>query len=167
LTHKDLLSQGGTVGREATPLCIQIAKKSLLSEKRRLDPAVRIGHSVAFARASLKASWKLRLQSIQQTVRGVAIRKNQRGHPQTANDRTLRELVAVFHHFRPYYAREYLCLYDSLALVEFLAHNHLFPLWVFGVKTEPFSAHCWVQECDFVLNDSVEYVCGFTPIMAV
>jgi hypothetical protein len=63
--------------------------------------------------------------------------------------------------------RKHVCLYDSLALVEFLAHYRLFPQWVFGVMAEPFAAHCWVQQDDRVLNDSVDYVRGFTPIMVV
>lgn len=39
--------------------------------------------------------------------------------------------------------------------------------WVFGVRTWPFLAHCWVQIDDQVIGDSLERVRGFTPIMAV
>jgi hypothetical protein len=67
---------------------------------------------------------------------------------------------------RPYYARAYLCRFDSLALIEFLFGHGCLPQWVFGVKCEPFAAHCWVQDDNYVLNDSVEYVQRFTPIMA-
>lgn len=72
-----------------------------------------------------------------------------------------------FQYLRPYYIRKYLCLYDSLALLEFLAHYRIFPQWVFGVTGQPFNAHCWIQESDCVLNDTLEHVRGFTPIMAV
>jgi hypothetical protein len=75
--------------------------------------------------------------------------------------------TAAFHALRQYYPREYLCLFDSLALVEFLARYDVFPHWVFAVKMEPFGAHCWVQDGSVVLNDTVEYVREFTPIMVI
>ena len=34
-------------------------------------------------------------------------------------------------------------------------------------QASPFSAHCWVQQGDVVLNDTIENVRPFTPIMAV
>jgi hypothetical protein len=59
------------------------------------------------------------------------------------------------------------CLYDSLALLEFLARYRIYPDWVFGVQTRPFAAHCWVQQGDIVFNDTVEHVTGYSPIMIV
>jgi hypothetical protein len=35
------------------------------------------------------------------------------------------------------------------------------------VKASPFGAHCWLQEGDLILNDSVERVGAYTPIMIV
>jgi hypothetical protein len=104
---------------------------------------------------------------MQQTVESVQLRNQRRVVSQVPDDKALRELVAIFHHLRAYYVRKYLCLFDSLALIEFLARYRHFPQWVFGVTAEPFNAHCWVQEQDCVLNDTVEYVRGFTPIMAI
>ena len=58
-------------------------------------------------------------------------------------------------------------LYDSLALLEYLARYGIYADWVFGVQTRPFAAHCWVQHGDIVFNDTVEHVSGYTPIMVV
>lgn len=59
------------------------------------------------------------------------------------------------------------CLTSSLAALDvglsLGADAHL----VFGVYPSPFSAHSWLQAGDTVLNDRVEYVRTFTPIMAV
>ena len=63
--------------------------------------------------------------------------------------------------------RSYLCLFDSLALIHFLARFRVFPDWVFGVTADPFEAHCWVQTGGVVLNDTVERVSAFTPIMSI
>jgi hypothetical protein len=59
------------------------------------------------------------------------------------------------------------CLHDSLTLLRFLAAEKLYPSWVVGVRTRPFAAHSWVQSGDLVLNDTHEYVRGFTPILVV
>jgi hypothetical protein len=77
----------------------------------------------------------------------------------------LSDLVHTFLSLRPLYPREYLCLFDSLCLVHFLAQFGHFPQWIFGVKLEPFGAHCWVQSGDVVLNDTVEVIGQYTPIL--
>jgi hypothetical protein len=38
---------------------------------------------------------------------------------------------------------------------------------VFGVREAPFTAHCWVQDGAVVLNDHLENVDLYTPIMTV
>lgn len=54
----------------------------------------------------------------------------------------------------------------------FMLHHHLHSAgidarWVFGVRTWPFLAHCWVQVGDCVVGDTLERTQAFTPIMAV
>ena len=76
-------------------------------------------------------------------------------------------LVSVFDRLRWFYPRSYLCLFDALALIHFLARFHVYPDWVFGVNADPFEAHCWVQAGGIVLNDTVERVSAFTTLMSV
>ena len=76
-------------------------------------------------------------------------------------------LVSVFEGWRAYYSRSYVCLFDSVCLLNFLARYGFFPSLVFGVIAEPFQAHCWLQEGDLVLNDTVERVTAYAPIMRV
>ncbi|MEO1020428.1 MAG: lasso peptide biosynthesis B2 protein, partial [Pseudomonadota bacterium] len=63
--------------------------------------------------------------------------------------------------------RPYLCLFDSLALLYFLARYEVFPQWVFAVQLKPFRAHCWVQSNSLVVNDVVANVRHYTPIMSI
>lgn len=58
------------------------------------------------------------------------------------------------------------CLLDSLALDRTLARKGLGATLVFGVCPTPFSAHCWLQTKDLILNDSFDHVSRFTPIYA-
>ncbi len=75
--------------------------------------------------------------------------------------------LGTFHSLRPRFPRDYLCLFDSLAMLEFLARRKAYPSWIFGIQLGPFQAHCWLQFDDVVLNDSVEHVRRYTPIMVV
>jgi len=59
------------------------------------------------------------------------------------------------------------CLLDSLSLLRFLARRGLHTHLIFGVSTDPFAAHCWLQTDDLVLNDSVGNVMAHTPIRTV
>lgn len=59
------------------------------------------------------------------------------------------------------------CLFDSLTLINFLAYFGIFPQWIFGVRSDPFAAHCWVQQDGMVFNDSIEHVIRYKPIMVV
>lgn len=56
------------------------------------------------------------------------------------------------------------CLLDSIAMAHFLRKRRLLPDLVIGVTSDPFSAHCWVQTGDMVLNDTVGNVRIYTPI---
>ncbi len=58
------------------------------------------------------------------------------------------------------------CLPDSLALLDHLGRHGRSASIVFGVTGVPFHAHCWVQLGDQVLNDTLDHVSHFTPILA-
>ncbi len=58
------------------------------------------------------------------------------------------------------------CLPNSMLLLELLALHGLGARWVFGVRTFPFEAHCWVEHDGVILNDSIDHVRWYTPILA-
>jgi hypothetical protein len=120
----------------------------------------------SFLLASWKASHDLRTRHISRVVEDVRRRKARASAPAAEVDK-VRRMTAVYRRLRPWYPRKYLCLYDSLALVEFLARQGAFPLWVFAVQAQPFGAHCWVQCERLLLNEGTEYAGQFTPIMAI
>ncbi len=59
------------------------------------------------------------------------------------------------------------CLPRSIALATTLARAGHRPDLVFGVMARPFAAHCWVQLDGVVLNDRVDHVGSFTPILVI
>jgi len=58
------------------------------------------------------------------------------------------------------------CLARSFLLRRFLRRAGCDAAWVFGVRTWPFGAHCWLQAGDVVLDDAPERVAQFEPILA-
>lgn len=59
------------------------------------------------------------------------------------------------------------CLTDSIALLLWLERRGEGASFVFGVKLNPFGAHCWVQSDQLLLNDHLEHVERFTPVRAI
>ena len=71
----------------------------------------------------------------------------------------------TFRRARLYVPIETCCLLDSLSLIDFLSRRRLPARLVFGVTSDPFAAHCWVQAGEWVLNDLVGNVIAHTPIL--
>ena len=59
------------------------------------------------------------------------------------------------------------CLPRSMALALCRASDGTQTNVVIGVKLAPFGAHCWVQQKTDVLNDSVEEVLRYRPILVI
>lgn len=122
-----------------------------------------------FLQSVSAASASLRWRSLLSVVRAVAVRRTRLAeNPEPIPLDAARNAVAAYETLRPLvFTSRDKCLFDSLALVNFLAHERIFPRWVIGVKTGPFGAHSWVQSEGIVLNDLHEHVRKFTPILAV
>lgn len=59
------------------------------------------------------------------------------------------------------------CLIRSFVLLRFLQRSGQGARWVFGVRTWPFSAHCWLQIGEVALDDHAERLVAYQPIFAV
>lgn len=79
----------------------------------------------------------------------------------------LLEEAGRFDRLSPWLPRAGLCLMRSLQQRLYLKRRGHGVAWVFGVRTWPFEAHCWLQAGTVVLDDRVDHVAGFTPILVV
>jgi len=168
LLGRGLLVDGIPPGKDATPVSAPVPKRELVSEAE-AAPGPRVGSWLTFFTASAFAKLALRTWRFERVVLRVRRRKELKG-PQSGplDAERARKLVEAFARYRVFlFSSKDECLYDSLALIEFLARYGIYPDWVFGVQTRPFAAHCWVQHGDIVFNDTVEHVTGYTPIMVV
>jgi hypothetical protein len=76
--------------------------------------------------------------------------------------------VGTFRAIRPHFfvAKRHRLLH-ALTLINYLAHYGEFPVWVFGIATEPLTAHTWLQYENYLLDGNPEAVCRLEPILAV
>lgn len=102
------------------------------------------------------------------TARLLSLATPERGAPLEATSSVRSDVVRaarVFADLLPWLPFEGACLRRSALLLAFLRRRGLAARWVFGVRVWPFRAHCWVQIDDLCLNDDVERLRAYTPIL--
>lgn len=82
-----------------------------------------------------------------------------------SREETVIAAAARFQALSPWLPVEGECLVRSALLVSWLRRHGLGADWVFAVRLWPFAAHCWVQCGEVCLNDDVERLAAYTPIM--
>jgi hypothetical protein len=168
LRGRGILEEGGSHGKDATPVATVAAARELLVEGE-TSPGARLPVLTSFLLAAAFAKFVLRFWPFERVILRVRRRKAAQAAPSAPLDiERTRRLVEAFARYRVYlFTSKDECLHDSLALLEFLARYGIHPDWMFGVQTRPFAAHCWIQHGDIVFNDTVEHISGYTPIMVV
>jgi hypothetical protein len=166
LVEAGLLVTDEHLGRPLAPADLEIARTKLIDPEgiTRVDLTAR--DVLNFALACAVAFLRLRVTHIQSTVRLVERRRRAATATPFDIDKA-RALTSVFYKLRCLFPVNYLCLYDSLALILFLSKYGVFPKWIFGVRLEPWEAHCWVQQESILFNDEPEEVADYEAIMAV
>ena len=171
LSERGWLAELGPQGKAASPVTVNMPDRELLTAPEPVNAARHKAavHLAEFLAGCLMARLLLWFRPLEKIVRRVQSRKAAGAVRQPVLDAVrARQLVAAFFHYRIFlFSSRNECLYDSLALVEYLARYDIFPQWIFAVRTRPFAAHCWIQQDGVVFNDTVEHVAGYTPIMAI
>lgn len=162
-----LLTTDRNAGRVIAPTTISVASQQLLDDDALLSARASLAHLLNFLTACTYAAARLRWGHLHRTIARVQLRKTHRPPSASFDIDRCRELVAIFARLRPFFPRRFLCLYDSLALIEFLARYRIFPDWIFAVRLEPWSAHCWVQQAGYIFNEEPEQAAAYTPVMVV
>lgn len=114
-----------------------------------------------------RAALELRVRSLSSVLR----RAGMRGATITRTGLDITGQIAAlsqaFDHTGLILGRTNRCLVRSLALFSVLRNRGIAAQFVIGVRAQPFAAHAWVQYDGTVLNDCVEQVSCYTPILAL
>jgi hypothetical protein len=169
LLEQGILTDETTGGKDATPVRVVTPTRELLPANESRPTRVGAGAAGTLVAAALSAKLALRFRPFESVVHRFIERKRQAGGRMQQRDmERARERVEAYFRLRVFFfSSRSECLFDSLTLLNFLAHYGITADWVFGVQARPFAAHCWVQIDEAVLNDTVEHVSGYTPIMVV
>lgn len=100
------------------------------------------------------------LKYVRRSKKGLSIRT-------TDSDRIIQSVVNAFEMSSFLLGRTDRCLVRSLAMFMMLQRRGVSSRLIFGVRADPFAAHCWVERNGAVLNDVAENVRCFTPIMVL
>jgi hypothetical protein len=168
MSNAGMLSRSGEHGASYPSVAVAAPTAALIDGYS--DVSIHIGARdlACFATAALSAKLLLRRVSLERIARRIRARRLRRRSDGPPDIDRLQSLVAGFAKMRTFaFTASNECLFDSLALSEFLSLYRIFPDWVFGVTTNPFAAHCWLQQDAVVINDSPEHVRRFTPIMSI
>jgi hypothetical protein len=169
LLEKGILIADPAEGKSAEATVAEPLRAELTAED--LDERARIG-PLLFARfvsAAIRARLHLKHRTFESVLERVRSR-GERGRVKACAVPApeLHRLIGAFATLRPFFfAAKDACLFDALSLSEFLAGYGVFPNWVFGVQSRPFAAHCWLQLGGVLLNDTIDHVKRYTPIMVV
>jgi len=170
---EDLLGLGifTTSPRDGKPVCAQNIHTPLRGIPA-TDGRPPIGSTFMAAAASARAShWaghQLSKYSLRSLIQHILDRRPARAESNPDFDlRRASSLVDAFRRWHVFFSRPSACLFESLSLLHFLSTYRFFPSLVFGVISDPFQAHCWLQYRSILINDRLSRVQNFTPIMLV
>ncbi len=170
LVEQGLLTSDPGQGKEATPVAVSPAIGEVNGDTYDGRPQIGLRDLLNFVCATTTTAFALKVLPIARLVSQLQ-KKYRSRHLSTYTSRnaaSLQELVAIFHYLKPYaFSGRDKCLFETLALINFLLRYRIATTWVFGVQTGPFAAHCWVRHGDMVLNDTVHHIRDYTPIMTV
>ena len=115
-----------------------------------------------------RASMDARLKSLASIKRSLARRRSTViGDPSRRDYESYEAIAAAFERTEFLFSPADRCLPRSLAFVAVCNKVGLAPRLIFGVKTNPFVAHCWVQTDERILYDHSPEANLFTPILAL
>jgi len=168
LLCKGLLTQDSGIGKPFSPPTLSVPRFAVSVRADTSSARVGAHHLCAFLHACTAALISLRGRSLYCALERARRIKAAGQRSRSQSIERAFELMQIFTQLRTYvYTARWACLYDSLVAFDFLSHYGVFPNLVIGVRASPFSAHCWIQHQDSVLNGHPAYCAEFVPILVV
>jgi hypothetical protein len=168
LCANGILCAAGTPAAAAEPRCPLICPQSEIAPRAPLGERACSHDLLRYIASVMSAKWALRVYPLHRIVLSERRKKVTQGGACAVFDMARAgRLCGIYSRLRVIATGPTQCLFDALALRLFLSKYELFPDWIFGVRLNPFAAHCWLQHGDTLVNDSLDSVRRFTPIMAV
>lgn len=111
--------------------------------------------------------WRVGRNFESRSLASLLAMHRRRSPSSSLSEEEVARLTAAFVRLLPWAPGQGACLYRAHLLRTLIRDAGGDVRWVFGVRTWPFSAHCWLQVGDAVLDDEPDRVAVYTPIMVV
>lgn len=161
LLSTGLFREGSLRGRLA-PASVPAPVASLLDRTAQARP----GWTALWRAWRAVSRARTRLASVPLLEIVAAIRESRYAAP-PGNPAAAEKGARAFLAARPMVPLARSCLMDSLALLEWLGDDARHATLVFGVRIDPFGAHCWLQTERVLLTDAHDTVGTFVPVLSV
>lgn len=138
------------------------ATRDLLEEP---FPPARFADMLAALASQARSAWLLRASPLLDVLRSVQSRASPQGPGPADVEARLCRIVSAFAATSILAGVAERCLVRALALHSTCRRHGIRPQLLFGVRVNPFRAHCWIQLDEAVLIGDLEQVRLFTPIL--
>lgn len=167
LIDRRLITRDPTLGKPAKSTTIALPTRWMREGEHRGKPDIRLCDVRRFAVSVAFAACGKKFVPFKSIVARAQRRASRKRQEQKQLDQ-LALLVRMFDWLRPLAFRKTdECFLYCFALSEFLSKYGFFPSWVFAVRTAPFTAHCWLQDGDYVLTDIPFNLRRMVPILVL
>jgi Transglutaminase-like superfamily len=164
LIAKGLLTTSSEQGRPACSITLRADEALAAAWRRDSKHRVTFQDVLRFVAAVILTGIGLKLYKTRYLIN--RLQSNRVKQLACADEQQLIRRVSAFWRLRAWtYTARGSCLFDSLVLADFLVRSGIRPTLVMGVQTKPSGAHAWVQCDKWVLNDTVENIQQFGPIL--
>lgn len=166
LVERSLLRPGDGAGRPLAPLQHTPPTSSLF--ELGLTSSASLASVGRMTAAIADCWWTFRHRQLFPAVR--AARRWKAGLAGTAAEdpHSVYASICAFREIAPYFftSRDQ-CLFRSLTLAKFLSLEGSRCDWIFGVRLDPFEAHCWIERDGVVLNEFTDKAREYRAILCV
>jgi hypothetical protein len=150
---------------------LAVADHEVDAPGKTVSPARRTGRALVVGRAASPATWRhwaailvglwtaSRPRSLQRLLPADGAPSARAPSEAMLND------LEVFQRISPWLPVDGTCLFRSGMLRAYLQRLGHRADWVFGVRTWPFRAHCWLQAGDVALDDEAERLIAYHAIL--
>ena len=151
---------------QGVPHAFRLHPQASLSLLDTAGKRTRTTHLASALAAILKARLSLRWCRLHNILRGVDLGHISWPRTGTVDLDALQDAATAFEGTSRILRSHDQCLSRSIALARYLSSHGLPADLVIGVKLRPFAAHAWVQSGRWLVNDRIDTVRAFTPIVA-
>jgi Transglutaminase-like superfamily len=173
LLERRVLTSSPTEGKAASPTLVKAGDSELIDTALTASRRVRLSAISLVTYLATKTLLSMRLNRLNIVLQRLSAARERMLSTRTTDATNcpparLGNLIREYINARSliFSARDS-CLFDSIVFAHFLIRHAVPVNLVFGVRVNPFAAHCWVQSGSRVLSDTLECVSCYEPIMSV